>query len=50
MKVGIGGHCVVMVGVVGHFVVVEEEGFEEEEEEEEVGYLEMGWEFVGAGG
>ena len=26
MKVGIVGHCWVMVGLVGHFVVVEEEG------------------------
>ena len=39
MKVGIGGHCLVMEGVAGHFVVVavvvecweEEEGEEEEE-------------------
>ena len=59
MRVGIVGHCWVMVGLVGHFVVEaevvecwaeEEEGFEEEEEEV-VSYLVMRvGEFVGAGG
>ena len=58
MRVGIVGHCWVMVGLVGHFVVeaevvecwAEEEGFEEAEEEV-ASYLVMTvGEFVSAGG
>ena len=56
VRVGIDGHWLVMVGVVGHFVAVEEEGGcgeeeEEEEEEEErvVGYLVVVGEFGGVG-
>ena len=52
-KVGIDGLWLVMVGVVGHFVAVEEEGgFGEEEEEEEegvVGYLVVVGQYVGVG-
>ena len=46
VRVGIDGHWLVMVGVIGHFVEVEEE----EEEEEVVGYLVVVGEFVGVGG
>ena len=50
MKVGIVGHCWVMVGLVGHFVV-EAEVVECWTEEEVVSYLVMRvGEFVGAGG
>ena len=52
VRVGIDGHWLVMVGVVGYFVAVEEEGgFGEEEEEEEgvVGYLVVVGQYVGVG-
>ena len=47
-KVWIDGLWLVMVGVVGHFVAVEEEE-KEEEEEGVVGYLVVVGEFVGVG-
>ena len=52
VRIGVDGHWVVMVGVVGQFVAVEEEGgFGEEEEEEEgvVGYLVVVGQYVGVG-
>ena len=52
VRIGVDGHWLVMVGVVGQFEAVEEEGgFGEEEEEEEgvVGYLVVVGEFVGVG-
>ena len=63
-RIGFDGHWLVMVGVVGQFVAVEEEGgFGEEEEEEEeegggeeedeeegvVGYLVVVGQYVGVG-
>ena len=53
VRIGFDGHWLVMVGVVGQFVAVEEEGgFGEEEEEEEegvVGYLVVVGQYVGVG-
>ena len=50
VRIGFDGHWLVMVGVVGQFVAVEEEGgFGEEEEEGVVGYLGVVGQYVGVG-
>ena len=51
VRIGFDGHWLVMVGVVGQFVAVEEEGGVGEEEEEEgvVGYLVVVGQYVGVG-
>ena len=51
VKIESDSHCLVMVGIDGHFVeVAEVVGCWEEEEEEVVGYLVVVGEFVGVGG
>ena len=52
VRIGCDGYWLVMVGVVGQFVAVEEEGGcgeEEEEEEGVVGYLVVVGQYVGVG-
>ena len=50
VKIESDSHCLVMVGIDGHFVeVAEVVGCWEEEVEEEVGYLVVVGEFVGVG-
>ena len=51
VKIESDSHCLVMVGIDGHFVeVAEVVGCWEEEEEEVEGYLVVVGEFVGVGG